>query len=124
MKKLLTTTTRTFTFRALMLMMIVVGLSSCADDDPYFSNSPIVGSWYLVDPPTAIYNEFDFYPDGSGNYYADDGYGTEYITWETWGSQLNVYFTTETWQFNWAMRGGYLYLYPYGDGSTLVYAPM
>lgn len=123
MKNLLTTRRR-FTFHALMLMLVMVGLTSCADDDPYYDYSPIIGDWYLVDPPTAIYNEFSFYPDGSGNYYADDGYGDEYISWETWGNQLNVYFSTETWQFTWAMRGGYLYLYPFDGGQTLVYAPM
>lgn len=123
MKKLLTTT-RSLTFRALMLMMVVVGLASCSDE-PYYNNSPLVGGWYLVDSSSgAIYNEFEFYSDGSGTYYADDGYGTEYISWESWGNQLNVYFPSETWQFSWSYRGGYLYLYPFDGGSTLVYAPM
>lgn len=123
MKKLLTTK-RGFTFQALMLMITILGLTSCVEDEPYYDYSPLIGGWYLVDSPGVIYNEFEFYSNGSGNYYADDGYGDEYIEWSSYGNQLTVYLQSETWDFNWAIRGGYLYLYPYGGGPTMVYAPM
>ncbi|MDE5724968.1 MAG: hypothetical protein K2I12_03040 [Duncaniella sp.] len=123
MKKILTTK-RPFTFPALLLILTLIGLTSCAADDPYYDYSPIVGGWYLVDSPGVIYNEFEFYSDGSGLYYADDGYGSEYIEWVTYGNQLTVYLASETWDFDWAIRGGYLYLYPYAGGPTMVYAPM
>lgn len=113
---------RRFTFTVIMLLLTFVGLTSCSDDDPYY-DSPILGGWYLVDSPGAIYNEFEFYPDGTGNYYAEDGYGDEFIEWEIIGNQLSIYFPSETWNFTWILQGGYLYLYPYGGGAVMIYAP-
>ncbi|MCI9286077.1 MAG: hypothetical protein HFJ91_09915 [Muribaculaceae bacterium] len=104
-----------------MMLVAMVMLQSCdPDDDYYYDDPPLVGTWELVSPPTIGYNEFTFYPDGSGTYYVNDYYGedTYYIEWEAWGGQLTVYFPgqMDTMYFNWSIRGNNLYLYP-DDGS-------
>lgn len=108
----------------LLVMFAALFMTSCDDDDDYYS--PLEGSWYIVEPPTADYNEYDFYSNGTGNYYVEDyaGNSNYYFTWETFGSDLYIYFAQgDTWRFSWLIRDGYLYLYPYGGGLPLVYAP-
>ncbi len=113
-----------FTFSVLMIAFSLLGLTSCADE-PYYGEPPIIGGWQLVGPPSVGYNEFVFYPDGSGTYYVDDAYGTDtyYIEWETFGNELTVYFSTDTMYFNWAIRNGYLYLYPIDGVPAWMYSP-
>lgn len=108
-------------FALALLVTSLFTLTGCADENDFYGPS-IIGGWQLVSTNTG-YNEFTFYPDGSGSYYVDDYYGEDYyyIDWETWGNQLNIYFPTETWQFSWSIRNGYLYLYPYGGGEPWVY---
>lgn len=120
-------TARLFTFPALLLITIFVGLTSCSDEPYYYDAPPFVGGWQLVGPPSVGYNEFVFYPDGSGTYYVNDYYGedTYYMEWEVYGSQLTVYFPSDfdTMYFSWRYANGYLYLYPDGGGQPWVYSP-
>lgn len=78
-------------FLPLMLIALVasIAMTSCDDDDYYYS--PIIGSWELVEiDGYPVYEsdvvEFEFYPDGSGTYGQYDAYGrwsSSPITWET-----------------------------------------
>lgn len=122
----------------LLLMVAVILLvstvfTSCDDDDPYYSNSPLVGSWTLVSDnngPVGYYDQsqFDFYSDGSGwlGQYDNKGIWRTYsLTWNQTGSTLYIYPDqwAETWTYTWRLQGGYLYLYDVDSGNTLEYSP-
>ncbi|MBD5210426.1 MAG: hypothetical protein HDS69_04430 [Bacteroidales bacterium] len=109
---------------ALLAVMLVSLLTTSCDDDDDFIYSPLIGHWSIVSPPYADYNEYHFMSDGTGYYYIDDyaGQSTYYFTYETYDDVLNVYFNMgDTWSFNWGLSNGYMYLYPFGSGETLVY---
>jgi len=128
---------RSFQGRLLLVLVVFMAglmLSSCdPDDDGYYYNSPLVGSWTLIsDNSGAIggydQSQFDFYSDGSGwlGQYDNKGIWRTYsLTWETAGSTLYIYPNqwAETWSYTWSIRGGYLYLYDLDSGNTLEYMP-
>lgn len=113
---------------AAMLTVILVSamcFTACDDDDDYYYGNPIVGDWQMVSQTGYFYNEFTFYPDGTGTYYVEDQYGSDtyYIQWDTYGSQLTVDFPNQmdTMYFNWSVQGNTLYLYPDDGGNPWVY---
>lgn len=112
-------------FNLAVILSTLLALTACDPDDDYYYDPPIVGGWQLIAPSTIGYNEFYFYPDGSGTYYVDDYYGEDsyYIEWDIYGQQLTVYFPDQgdTMYFSWAVRGATLYLYPSGGGEPWVY---
>ncbi len=84
-----------------LLLTIVAGasLSSCDEDDPYFSD--IVGSWHLVESdgqPVYDYQTdyYSFYSNGSGTYAYYDTFGhfwQETFSWQSFnGEQLVLYY--------------------------------
>lgn len=116
---------RNLSISLLLVMFVSLFTTTSCDDDHHYYN-PIVGNWSLTDPVDAYYNEYYFYPDGTGIYYIDDYYGesTYYFTWETYHSYLYVYFNTgETWTYRWDFRYGCLYLYPIGSPYPFIYQP-
>lgn len=116
----------------LIVSMIVTVLSltvltSC-DDDPYgyYINPRLVGSWQLTGVSYYDVNEFDFYSDGTGYYYAYDSYGNWSswpITAETNGGLLTVYVSTgQVWQYQYSVSGSTLVLNDLQvAGNTLYY---
>ena len=107
------------------VLIMTLTLTSCTDyDEPYY-NHTLVGTWQMVSPVGLFYNEFTFYPDGSGNYYVSDQYGEDnyYIEWYVNGSQLTVDFPDQmdTMYFTWSVTGYSLYLYPSTGGNPWVY---
>lgn len=88
------------------VLIMTLTITSCTDDDEPYYNHPLVGTWQMVSPVGIFYNEFTFYPDGSGNYYVSDQYGEDnyYIEWYVNGSQLTVDFPDQmdTMYFTWS----------------------
>lgn len=119
---------RIFRYTSLLsvILLAMLTVSACDTEDDYYG-SPIVGSWRMVAPLDQFYNEFTFYPDGTGSYFVDDYWGpdTYYIEWYTEGPELWVYFPdtmgADNMYFRWRVIGSSLYLYPDGGGTPWVY---
>lgn len=108
----------------LLVMFVSLFTTTSCDDDDYYN--PVVGNWSIIEPANAYYNEYCFYPDGTGTYYIDDyaGQSTYYFTWQTYEDFLYIYFNMgDTWTFNWDVSFGCLYLYPIGSPYPYVYKP-
>ncbi len=109
---------------ALMVIAIVAGWSMTSCDDGDYYNHPLVGNWALVAPTNVDYNEYYFYPDGTGQYFVSDYWGQDYynFAWDTAGPNLTVYFYNgDVWQFGWTVQGNSLYLYSGNDPVPYVY---
>lgn len=111
----------------IVTVLSLTALTSC-DDDPYgyYINPRLVGSWQLTGVSYYDVNEFDFYSDGTGYYYAYDSYGNWSswpITAETNGGLLTVYVSTgQVWQYQYSVSGSTLVLNDLQvAGNTLYY---
>lgn len=120
------------TIGILAVILLAVTASSCSDDDYY--DSPLVGNWELysvngIPVYESEVSEFSFYSDGTGTFgqYGPDGLWNQYyIQWSTSygpGSsyQLNVYTSTDTWQYTYRVTYDTLTLYDLLTGNTLLY---
>lgn len=110
----------------LAFAFMAVALSSCNDDDYYYS--PLIGDWVLVaddyGPVVEDQSIFSFYGDGTGIYTEYD-WGNEYnyqITWEPDGEYLYIFFAdAQQWTYRWAIAGDMLYLTDIDTGSRLTF---
>ncbi|MCM1520221.1 MAG: hypothetical protein NC098_05490 [Lachnoclostridium sp.] len=109
-------------FMTLVAIICCMSMTSCDDEDNY--GNPIIGRWQLIAPTNVDYNEYYFYPDGTGAYYISDAWGQDmyYFDWNTYGDQLTIYFDNgDIWNYGWTVQGYNLYLYPDNSGIPLVY---
>ncbi len=120
--------TRSRLVASIMVMILSMTVLTSCDDEPYgyYINPRLVGSWQLTGVAPFDVNEFDFYSDGTGFYYAYDSYGTWSswpITAETNGGLLTVYVSTgQVWQYQYSVSGNTLILNDLQvAGNTLYY---
>lgn len=126
----------------IMTLVILAGVTSCTDDDPYYSEDILIHyDWELVavngipvrEPDVCVFQFFDF---GNGTYGRYNEYGSWYeipIQWETvqaYGGAEYLYVypsgTQQTWEYLMRIYDGYhpvLELNDLATGDRLTFQP-